>query len=149
MNTLKLAKDDSIDEENLSNPSARSYERILEEEQPQRLPSRQGSQRGDIEIDEGTITGSDLSEIGDEEVKNTIHKKVTIKRLNSQKRESEPQILFNENEERAPSIMTQAGQPKGKGLEEKHSRKSKTIIIQVDDDKTPKNIDEKGSWGME
>ena len=95
MNTLKLAKDDSIDEEKLSNPSARSYERILEEEQPQRLPSRQGSQRGDIEIDEGTITGSNLSEIGDEEVKNTIHKKVTIKRLNSQKRESEPQLLLN------------------------------------------------------
>ena len=46
LDTLKITKGaDSIDEEKLSNASARSYERLIAEEQPKRLMSRKGSQR--------------------------------------------------------------------------------------------------------
>ena len=46
LDTLKITKGaDSIDEEKLSNASARSYERLIDEEQPKRLMSRRGSQR--------------------------------------------------------------------------------------------------------
>ena len=75
METLKITKGgDSIDEEKLSNASARSYERLLDEEQPRRLMSRKGSARAMEEQDDGIEADSQLG-ILDNIVNQSLEKK--------------------------------------------------------------------------
>ena len=87
----------------MSAGSARSYERVLEEDQPRRLISRQGSQRAKLLENAESGPNSRLSHIGGMDLKEGAQN-IAVASMKS--KDEEPNIVFNETAERASSIMS-------------------------------------------
>ena len=138
MDTLRLAQEDSIDEEVVSLHSARSYEKVLTEEKPHRLLSRRvSSQRGSKEASKVRLEDEHSD---DEHDLDRAILSLTLDEEQSLAKDggSPARITFNETAEVGRNSSLLSHHRVG-GLE---TAKGKSIVIDVDPALSPEGLRE-------